>query len=136
MIATPHMLIGAACASRARTVRGALAAGALTHLLLDAVPHRDYRPHALGGLALGGDLAVGTLAVVRLAGGSRVRLAGAIGGVLPDVLALAERALGRSPIGCAHATAHTDSRPSPLLSASIQGLTAVLGALALSATST
>jgi hypothetical protein len=131
MIATPHILVGAACASRARTVRGALAIGALTHLLLDSVPHRDYRLRAFGGLALGVDLAVGALAVMCLSGGSEVQLAGALGGVLPDVIALAERALGRSPLGCVHATAHTDSRPSPLLSASIQGLTAVLGAVAL-----
>lgn len=131
MVATPHMLVGGACASRARTVGGALAIGALTHLLLDAVPHRDYDMRSFGGLVLGADLAGGTLAAVRLSGGSEVKLAGALGAVLPDVLALAERALGRSPAGCAHATAHTDSRPSPLLSALIQGLTAVLGALAL-----
>ncbi|MGA7705725.1 MAG: hypothetical protein WB998_12605 [Solirubrobacteraceae bacterium] len=131
MIATPHMLVGAACASRARTVGGALAIGALTHLLLDAIPHRDYRLDASGGLVLGTDMAAGTLSAVCLSRGSRVRLAGAVGGVLPDVLALAERALGRSPVGTAHATAHTDSRPSPLLSASIQGLVAVAGAVAL-----
>ncbi len=125
------MLVGAACASRARSVGGALAIGVLSHLLLDAVPHRDYRLRAFGGLVLGADLTTGTLAAVGLSGGSEVLLAGAIGGVLPDVLALAEGALGRSPIGCAHATAHTDSRPSPWLSASIQGLTAVLGAVAL-----
>jgi hypothetical protein len=131
MIATPHMLVGAACASRARSVGGALAIGALTHLLLDAVPHRDYPLRTFGGLVLGADLTLGTLAVVCLSDGSEVQLAGAFGGVLPDVIALLERATGRSPIGCAHATAHTDSRPSPLLSASIQGFMAVMGALAL-----
>lgn len=131
MIATPHMLVGAACASRARTVRGALTIGVLTHLALDAVPHRDYRLKASGGLVLGIDLVVGTLGVVGLSRGSEILLAGAAGGVLPDVIALAERSLGVYPVGWAHATAHTDSRPSPLLSASIQGLTAVLGALAL-----
>lgn len=125
------MLVGAACASKARTVRGALAIGALTHLLLDAIPHRDYRLRASGGLVLAADLAAGALCVAYLSRGSRVRLAGALGGVLPDVLALAERGLGRSPVGCAHATAHTDSRPSPLLSASIQGLSVAAGALAL-----
>jgi hypothetical protein len=114
-------------------VRGALAIGALTHLLLDAVPHRDYRLRAFGGLGLGADLALGTLAVVSLSRGSEVQLAGALGGVMPDVLALAERALGRSPVGCAHALAHTDSRPSPLLSAAIQGLTAALGMVVMGA---
>lgn len=131
MIATPHILVGAACASRARSVGGALAIGALTHLLLDSVPHRDYRLRTFGGFALGVDLAAGTIAVISLSGGSEIQLAGALGGILPDVIALAERALCRSPLGCVHATAHTDSRPSPLLSASIQGLTAVLGAVAL-----
>jgi hypothetical protein len=131
VIATPHMLVGAACASKARSVRGALAIGALTHLLLDSIPHRDYRLNAFGGLVPGADLTVGSLAVLYLSGGSEVQLAGALGGVLLDVIALAERPLGRSPVGCAHATAHTDSRPSPLLSAAIQGLTAVLGAVAL-----
>lgn len=131
MIATPHVLVGAACASKARTIGGALAIGALTHLLLDAVPHRDYRLGASGGLVLGTDLATGTLSAVYLSRGSRVRLAGALGGVLPDILALGERAFGRSPVGCAHAIAHTDSRPSPLLSAAIQGLTVVFGAFVL-----
>jgi hypothetical protein len=131
MIATPHMLVGAAGALKARSVGGALAIGALTHLALDAVPHRDYRLGALGGLALTADLAVGTLAVVRLSGGSEVLLAGALGGVLPDVVGLAERALGVSPTGWAHATIHSDSRPSPWRSAAIQGLTAVTAALIL-----
>lgn len=128
MIATPHMLVGAACASRARTVAGAVAIGAMTHLLLDAVPHRDYRLGAWGGLVLGTDLAGGALSVACLSRGSKVRLAGAVGGVLPDVIALGERAAGRSLLGSAHASAHTDSRPSPLLSASIQGLFALAGA--------
>jgi hypothetical protein len=114
-------------------VGGGLAIGVLTHLTLDAVPHRDYRLDAWGGLALTADLAVGTLAVLRLSGGSEVLLAGAVGSVLPDVVAFAERAFGVSPIGWAHATAHTDSLPSPLLSTTIQGLTAIMAALALRA---
>lgn len=134
MIATPHMLVGAVCASRARSLGGGLAIGVLTHLALDAVPHRDYRLDAWGGFVLTTDLATGTLAVLRLSGGSPVLLAGAVGGVLPDVVALAERALGVSPTGWAHAKIHTDSRPSPWLSAAIQGLTAVTGALVLRAT--
>lgn len=131
MIVTPHMLVGAACASKARSIGGALAIGVLSHLALDAVPHRDYRLKASGGLVLGTDLVVGTLGVLGLSRGSEILLAGAAGGVLPDVIALAERSLRVYPVGWAHATAHTDSRPSPMLSASIQGLTALLGALAL-----
>jgi hypothetical protein len=131
MIATPHMLVGGVGALKARSVGAALAIGALTHLALDAVPHRDYRLGALGGLALTADLAAGTLAVARLSGGSEVVLAGALGGVLPDVVGLAERALGVSPTGWAHATIHSDARPSPWRSAAIQGLTAMTAALVL-----
>ncbi|MGC2373514.1 MAG: hypothetical protein WA484_06545 [Solirubrobacteraceae bacterium] len=133
MIATPHMLAGAAGALKARSVGGGLAIGVLTHLVLDAVPHRDYRLGALGGLVLTADLTAGTLAVVRLSGGSEVLLAGALGGVLLDVVGLAERALGVSPTGWAHATIHSDARPSPWCSAAIQGLTAVTAALVLRA---
>jgi hypothetical protein len=134
MIATPHILVGAAGALKARSVGGALVIGALTHLALDAVPHRDYRLGALGGLVLTADLACGTLAVARLSGGSEVLLAGALGGVLPDVVGLAERALGVFPTGWAHATIHSDSRPSRWCSAAIQGLTAVTAVLVLRAT--
>jgi hypothetical protein len=133
MIATPHMLVGAAGALRARSVKGGLAIGVLTHLTLDAVPHRDYRVGALGGLALTADLAAGTLAVARLSSGSEVVLAGALGGVLPDVVGLAERALAISPTGWAHATIHSDARPSPWRSAAIQSLTAVTAGLVLRA---
>jgi hypothetical protein len=133
MIATPHMLVGAAGALKARSVGGGLAIGALTHLALDAVPHRDYRLGALGGLVLTADLAAGTLAVCRLSGRSEVVLAGALGGVLPDAMRLAERALAIPPTGWVHDTMHTDSRPSPWRSAAIQGLTAVTAALVLRA---
>jgi hypothetical protein len=131
MVATPHMLAGAAGALKARSVGGGLAIGALTHLALDAVPHRDYRLGALAGLVLTTDLVAGTLAVCRLSGRSDVVLAGALGGVLPDAVRLAERALGISPTGWAHDTIHTDSRSSPWRSAAIQGLTAVTAALVL-----
>ncbi|MHB1468217.1 MAG: hypothetical protein ACYCX7_03570 [Solirubrobacteraceae bacterium] len=133
MIATPHMLVGAAGALKARTPAGGLAIGALTHLLLDAVPHRDYRLGALGGLALIADLAAGTISVGLLSGGSEVVLAGALGGVLPDAVRLAERALGVSPTGWAHNTIHTPSRPSAWRSAATQGFAAAIGALVLHA---
>jgi hypothetical protein len=131
MIATPHMLVGAAGALKARSVGGALAIGVLTHLALDAVPHRDYRLGASGGMALTADLACGTLAVARLSGGSEVLLAGALGGVLPDVVRLAEGAFAISPTGWVHATVHSDSHMSPWRSAAIQGLTAMAAALVL-----
>jgi Adenylylsulphate kinase len=82
MVATTHMLAAGALALKARSLKHGLALGVLSHLMLDAVPHRDYRWNALGGLALGVDLAGGALTVGKLSGGSRVVLAGALGGVL------------------------------------------------------
>lgn len=133
MIATPHLLAGAAGALKARSATGGLAIGVLTHLALDAVPHSDYRWGALGGLALAGDLAAGTLAVCWLSGRSEVVLAGALGGALPDAVRLAERALGVTLTGCVHDTIHTDSRPSAWCSAAVQGLTVGTAALVLRA---
>jgi hypothetical protein len=132
MIATTHMLVGAVGALKARSIPGAVAIGALTHLLLDAVPHRDYRRRTLGGLALPADLVVGAVAAWGLSDGSRPAVAGAIGGVLPDVLRVAEQATGVDVTRWAHDTTHTDSRPSAWGSAAIQGLTSVTAALALS----
>ena len=43
MVATPHALAGAFAARFARTPRGALAAGVISHLALDRIPHTDYR---------------------------------------------------------------------------------------------
>ena len=43
MVATPHALAGAFVARFARTPRGALAAGVISHLALDRIPHTDYR---------------------------------------------------------------------------------------------
>lgn len=132
MIATPHMLAGAAAASRVRRPSAALAVGALMHLLLDGVPHRDYRRGALGGVVLAVDLAVGTLAVCGLPGCSPVRLAGAFGGLLPDLLGRAERRLAVRPTGWIHATAHTDSRPGVRASVAIQTLVIAISLLELS----
>jgi hypothetical protein len=133
MVATTHMLVGAAGALKTRSAAGGLAIGALTHLVLDAVPHRDYRWDALGGLALTADLAAGTLAVCRLSNRSKVVLAGALGGALPDVVSLAERRLGVTLASWVHDTIHTDSRPPAWRSAAIQGLTALTAAFALRA---
>ncbi|MHB1538732.1 MAG: hypothetical protein ACYCUM_12555 [Solirubrobacteraceae bacterium] len=133
MIATPHMLAGAAAATRVRTPAAGLAVGALTHLLLDAVPHRDYRRAALGGLVLAADLTAGTISVRLLAGRSRVTLAGAIGGLLPDLLSSAERALPLSPIRSAHSMFHTTSRTSAGVSGAVQGLVMLAAAMLLTA---
>lgn len=133
VIATPHMLAGAACATRVRTPAAGLAVGTLTHLLLDALPHRDYQRSALGGTLLAADLSAGTLVVCILGGCTHVTLAGALGGLLPDLLGRAERSLPVRPIGWVHAMVHTDTRPARSRSALIQGAVALLGAVTLAA---
>jgi len=123
MVATTHMLAAGALALKARSLGHGLTIGVLSHLMLDAVPHRDYRWGAFGGLALGVDLAGGALAVGKLSGGSRVVLAGALGGVLPDVVRPAERALHLKLTTTLHDTIHTAGRPPAWFAVAVQGLT-------------
>jgi len=88
VIAAVHALTGAAlgrvCGSHAQ----ALVAGAVSHLVADALPHRDLEvpeEAALLGAALG---------VIALRCGCESReFAGAVGATLPDVENLAARAL-------------------------------------------
>jgi hypothetical protein len=108
--------------------------GALAHLLLDAVPHRDYRRRSWGGFALPADLATGIVLSWAFSGGSSQALAGAAGGVLPDVLRVAEGAAGVNLTSWAHATVHTDRRPPAWRSVTIQGIVALTAAFALQAT--
>jgi hypothetical protein len=131
MIAATHMLAGAALAARGDSRPRAVAIGALAHLLLDAVPHRDYRRRSWGGLALPADLAAGAVLSWALSGGSSQALFGAAGGVLPDVLRVAEGTADVNLTSWAHDLAHSDSRPSPWCSTAIQGLTAGAAASAL-----
>jgi hypothetical protein len=131
MVATTHMLAAGALAIKARSVKHGLAIGVLSHLLLDAVPHRDYRWNSLGGLALGADITGGALAVGRLSGGSPVVLAGALGGVLPDVVLPVERALHLKLTSGLHDTMHTPRRPPAWSSFAVQGIIAAGAALLL-----
>lgn len=127
------MVVGAACAARARSIADAAAIGGLTHLLLDAVPHRDYNRKTLGGLVLPADAAVGAAVVWHLSGGSGTVLAGAFGGMLPDALRAAEHAIRVNVTSWAHDMAHSESRPRPWLSALFQGLLVLVGAFVLAA---
>jgi hypothetical protein len=68
MVATTHMLAAGALALKARSLKHGLAIGVLSHLMLDAVPHRDYRWSKLSGLALALDLTGGALTVGKLSG--------------------------------------------------------------------
>src|ERR1700733_2728596 len=84
MIATPHTLAGAFASRFARTPRGALAAGVLSHLALDRIPHTDYR--LTNRKALVADLAAATLLSAALSRRHRLAAAGAFGGVLPGLI--------------------------------------------------
>jgi hypothetical protein len=82
MTGTTHALIGAALGRLAGRPGRAFAAGVASHFLLDRLPHRDYK----GPLWLLLD-GCGTLAVLAAAlmSGTPGVLAGAIGGIVPDV---------------------------------------------------
>jgi hypothetical protein len=131
MVATTHMLVAGALALKARSLKHGLTIGVLSHLMLDAVPHRDYRWGAFRGLALALDLTGGALAVGKLSGGSRIVLAGALGGVLPDIARPAERALNLKLTRPLHDTIHTASRPPAWSAVAVQGLTVASAGLLL-----
>lgn len=118
------MLAGAALSLDARSVKRGFAIGVISHLLLDAVPHRDYNPRALGGLLLAVDLTGGAFSVYKLSRGRAVVLAGALGGLLPDLLRPAESLLRFEPFGALHRLAHTAARPAVPASLLMQTLTA------------
>jgi hypothetical protein len=77
------------------------------------------------------DLTAGALAVGKLSGGSPPVLAGALGGLLPDVVRPAERALHLKLTTRLHNTIHTPSRPAAWSSFAVQALTAAGAALVL-----
>ena len=92
MVATPHAFAGAFASRFARTSRGALAAGVISHMALDRIPHTDYR--LANRKALFADLAAATLLTGAFARRHRLAAAGAFGGVLPDLAMVAELRTG------------------------------------------
>jgi len=92
MSPTTHALVGAALGRLAKRTDRAFLAGVASHALLDGLPHRD----SLHPLMLLVD-ACGVLGVVALAAASRDAgmLAGAAGGVLPDLENISESSPGR-----------------------------------------
>lgn len=92
MVITPHGLTGALIGSRAETAVGALTLGLLSHLALDRVRHRDY---SVTGARGRGRVAADALllgASLVAAGARRRAIAGAIGGIAPDLVCVAWRA--------------------------------------------
>jgi hypothetical protein len=109
MIATPHALAGAFASRFARTPRGALAVGVISHLALDRIPHTDYDLD--DRKALFADVAVATLVTAGLARRHRLAAAGAFGGVLPDLAMVAELRTGLRVTLPLHHANHTSIEP-------------------------
>jgi hypothetical protein len=128
MIATPHMLTGAAVALRTRSVPQAVAIGAASHLLLDMVPHVDYPLFAGKGLVLAADLLGGAGLTMALVEDDPVLWAGAFGGILPDLLAVAERTIQVRITRRPHERLHTRVKPGPATAAKLQTLAALSAA--------
>ena len=124
MIATPHALAGAFASRFARSPRGALAAGVISHLALDRIPHTDYR---LGNRkALLADLAAATVLSAALARRHRLAAAGAFGGVLPDLMMVTELRTGLRLTLPLHHANHTSIEPPLVVGVLTQLVTAAL----------
>ena len=124
MVVTPHALGGTFASRFARSPRGALVAGVISHLALDRIPHTDYR---LGNRkALVADLAAATLLTTVLARRHRLAAAGAFGGVLPDLAMVAELRTGLRVTLPLHHANHTSIEPPVVVGVLTQLLTAGL----------
>ena len=122
MIATPHALAGAFASRFARSPRGALVAGVISHLALDRIPHTDYR--LANRKVLLADLAAATLVSTALARRHRLAAAGAFGGVLPDLMMVAELRTGLRVTLPLHHANHTSIEPPIVVGVLTQLITA------------
>jgi hypothetical protein len=124
MVATPHALAGAFASRFANTPRRAVAAGVLSHLALDRIPHTDYR--LSNRKALFADLAAATVLTAGLARRHRLAAAGAFGGVLPDLMLVAEVRTGVQLTRPLHLANHTTVEPPVAVGVLTQLITAGL----------
>lgn len=124
MIATPHALAGVFASRFARDSRGALAAGVISHLALDRIPHTDYQ--LTNRKALFADLAGATVLSAALARRHRLAAAGAFGGLLPDLLMVGEQRTGLRVTLPLHHANHTSIDPPILIGVLTQIVTAGL----------
>jgi len=101
MVITPHALVGAALGRAAPGMGSAFLLGVASHYLLDAIPHDDYSPEGSGGrVALLIDAVLAGRLIIDGKGSLR-EVAGALGGITPDLIhqlhvRLAEGSRGRS----------------------------------------
>ena len=122
MVATPHALAGAFASRFARSPRGAIAAGAISHLALDRIPHTDYR--LANRKVLFADLAAAILVSAALSRRHRLAAAGAFGGVLPDLAMVAELRTGLRVTLPLHHANHTSIEPPVVIGVLTQLITA------------
>jgi len=85
--------------------------GVASHFLLDLIPHTDYSPKGWGMATLATDLTGGALLTCALTGGEVKALAGAAGGIAPDVLQFIERAHGKRLTTPMHGVCHIIKPP-------------------------
>jgi hypothetical protein len=109
MIATPHVLAGAFASRFTRSPRGALAAGVISHLALDRIPHTDYL--LANRKALFADLATAVLLTAALSRRHHLAAVGAFGGVLPDLAMVTEKRAGLRVTLPLHHANHTSVEP-------------------------
>jgi hypothetical protein len=124
MVATPHALAGAFASRFARSPRGALAAGVISHLALDRIPHTDYR--LANRKVLFADLAAAGAMTALLARRHRLAAAGAFGGVLPDLAMVAELRSGLRITLPLHHANHTSVEPPVVVGVLTQLITAAV----------
>ncbi len=108
MVATPHALAGAFASRFARDPRGAFAAGVISHLVLDRIPHTDYEP--TNRKVLFADLGTAAFLTAMLKR-HRLAAAGALGGVLPDLALVTEKRTGLRITLPLHSANHTSIEP-------------------------
>lgn len=100
MLSTPHLLVGAAVGSVSPHPLIAFGAGFLSHFIMDKVPHWDWLPNTRKLLILAiGEFLVGAGLLFILTKNSQdpyLLWAGALGGVMPDVLVAPNYLLGRT----------------------------------------
>ena len=124
MVATPHALAGAFASRFAHSPRGALAAGVISHLALDRIPHTDYR--LANRKVLFADLAAAGAMTALLARRHRLAAAGAFGGVLPDLAMVAELRSGLRITLPLHHANHTSVEPPVVVGVLTQLITAAV----------
>jgi hypothetical protein len=124
MVATPHALAGAFASRFARSPRGALAAGVISHLLLDRIPHSDYR--LSNRVVLIADLTTAAVLSAALTRRHHLAAAGALGGVLPDLAMVAEQRSGLRVTLPLHHANHTSIEPPVVVGVLTQLITAGL----------